>query len=504
MTGKEKDMQEKKEKKPVLFVVGDSTVCEFPKETIAYPRYGYGTRLKDYLDTSKIDIKNLALSGRSSKSFLKEENYAYLLSHLSEGDFLLIGFGHNDEKAEEERFTDANGDYKTEGSFAYNLYTNYIRPALDKKAHVVVCTPICRYDPDGDYSAQSGHVTSDAFASGKLYKGGDYPASIRKLCSELSLPLIDLTEETKELYLHLDPKIARRLFAFTSEDVQYDKTHTSFFGASYNAYFVAKDLLKTSSPLKEYVRKEKLVPPTLECLKLNPAYRPLSKNSEVRVSDLFPLKEPVYGTEYGNLGELSVSKGDLGDIKELAEDAYIVRMGNPWKNLYKGGIDEEQDGFFGVFAFKDIDNDYLFRSKATLLSCGADKTRVSFGLMIRKEIKTDVPLSTHTDYVSAGFVSLHGKTYANFSRRNGKLVPGEEVPVFHEGDVFMFSIEKSRTVYGHVADYTCVVKTGDYEKRTVFSALDLKNGEDTKIYFVLFASTSAEVKFEHAEILTLN
>lgn len=492
------------EKKPVLYVVGDSTVCEFKGETIAYPRYGYGTRLGDYLDTSRISIVNLALSGRSSKSFLKEENYSVLLSSLSEGDFLLIGFGHNDEKAEEERFTDANGDYKTEGSFAHNLYQNYVLPALNRKASVVLCTPICRYDENGDYSGKSGHVTEDALVQGKLYKGGDYPSALRKLSGDCSLPLIDLTEETKKLYRALPPKEGHRLFAFTSEDVQYDKTHTSFFGASYNAYFVAKDLLKTSSPLKEYVVREKLVPPTLSCLKLNPAYRPLSKDSEVRVSSLFPLKEPVYGTEYGNLGELFVSKGDLGDIKELAEDAYVVRMGNPSKNLYKGGIDMDQDGFVGVFTFKDIDNDYLFKAKATLLSGGADKSRISFGLMVRKEIKTDVPISTRSDYVSAGFISKEGKTYAGFARKDGKLVCGKEVPPFKNGDVFLFSIRKSNTVYGHIADYSCTVSFQDYEETTVFSSLDLQNGKDTKIYFVLFASSCAEVKFEHVEIRTLN
>ena len=38
-----------------------------------------------------------------------------------QGDYLLIGFGHNDEKTEKERYTSPVGDYMTEGTFA-NTY----------------------------------------------------------------------------------------------------------------------------------------------------------------------------------------------------------------------------------------------------------------------------------------------------------------------------------------------------------------------------------------------
>ena len=53
-----------------LWVVGDSTLSPF-NDKFYYPRYGYGTMLNQYLDNT-IEVKNLALSGRSSKSFLSE------------------------------------------------------------------------------------------------------------------------------------------------------------------------------------------------------------------------------------------------------------------------------------------------------------------------------------------------------------------------------------------------------------------------------------------------
>ena len=60
-----------------LWVVGDSTLSSFD-DKYYYPRYGYGTKLGCYLN-SKVQVNNLALSGRSSLSFTKEENYKHSL-----------------------------------------------------------------------------------------------------------------------------------------------------------------------------------------------------------------------------------------------------------------------------------------------------------------------------------------------------------------------------------------------------------------------------------------
>ncbi len=102
--------------KATAWVIGDSTVSSF-SDAYYYPRYGWGTQLEYYFDDT-IAVNNLALSGRSSKSFTKEANYSTLMNGMKSGDFLFVGFGHNDEKAEADRYTNPNGDYKTEGSFA--------------------------------------------------------------------------------------------------------------------------------------------------------------------------------------------------------------------------------------------------------------------------------------------------------------------------------------------------------------------------------------------------
>ena len=81
-----------------LWVIGDSTVSSF-EDKYYYPRYGYGTMLDKYLNDN-VKVVNIALSGRSSKSYLSEPEYNTLINGMKQGDYLLIGFGHNDEKTE--------------------------------------------------------------------------------------------------------------------------------------------------------------------------------------------------------------------------------------------------------------------------------------------------------------------------------------------------------------------------------------------------------------------
>ena len=83
-----------------LYLVGDSTVAAF-NDPYYYPRYGYGTQIGTYLDHN-IAVNNLALSGRSSKSYIDpadNSNYATLTSSLKAGDYVMIGFLYKYEKA---------------------------------------------------------------------------------------------------------------------------------------------------------------------------------------------------------------------------------------------------------------------------------------------------------------------------------------------------------------------------------------------------------------------
>lgn len=232
-----------------LFVVGDSTLSAF-NDNYYYPRYGYGTKLQEYLDSSKITVENLAMSGRSSKSFLKEKNYQTLVNNIREGDYLIIGFGHNDEKAEKSRYTNPNGSKETEGSFKNSLYANYVKLALDKKAIPVICTPIARRSKSGSYSDKEFHIVSSA----EGFDGGDYPKAIRELGEETGVTVIDLTKITKDRYTKLSPTQTAKFHAQKEKDVSsIDNTHLNVFGAAMIAYDVVTELKAKDSKFASFV-----------------------------------------------------------------------------------------------------------------------------------------------------------------------------------------------------------------------------------------------------------
>ncbi len=236
-----------------VYLVGDSTVCNYGSQSdLAYPRNGYGMWLGEYLN-SNATVVNLALSGRSSKSFLAEANYTTLTTSISAGDYLIIGFGHNDEKSDDtSRYTNPTGDDTDQASFQYHLYTYYIKMALDKGAYPILCTPIVRRNTSNNYSGSSGHVTN----------GGDYAQSIVNLGAKYNVPVINLRDLTKQLYLSLSATETAKLHATTnSVETNIDNTHLSSYGAAYVAYMLCSQLLNTNSGLAGYVDQSKLVVP---------------------------------------------------------------------------------------------------------------------------------------------------------------------------------------------------------------------------------------------------
>ena len=228
-------------KNTTVYLVGDSTVCSF-NDNYYYPRYGYGTQLGNYLN-ELVTINNLALSGRSSKSFTSEENYQTLLASLKEGDYLIIGFGHNDEKSDDAvRFTDASKPITDSTSFKYSLYENYIKVALEKKATPILCTPIVRANSKNDYTGSHAHITEN----------GDYAKAIVELGQEKGVEVIDLTEITKNRYTELGYNEAIYYHAMTTgqydtdgvtvipNTTSVDTTHLNIYGAKYVAYKLAE------------------------------------------------------------------------------------------------------------------------------------------------------------------------------------------------------------------------------------------------------------------------
>jgi lysophospholipase L1-like esterase len=84
-----------KKSKPVIYLIGDSTVRNGSGKGEG-GLWGWGNYLYAQFDTSKVSIRNYALGGRSSRTFISEGLWDKVLAKLKPGDYVFIQFGHND------------------------------------------------------------------------------------------------------------------------------------------------------------------------------------------------------------------------------------------------------------------------------------------------------------------------------------------------------------------------------------------------------------------------
>ena len=92
-----------------IFIAADSTAATYGPERA--PPAGWGQALQSWLDPAQWQVRNHAIGGRSTRSFINEGRLDVVAKALQGGDVLLIQFGHNDAKAEEPtRFTDPDND----------------------------------------------------------------------------------------------------------------------------------------------------------------------------------------------------------------------------------------------------------------------------------------------------------------------------------------------------------------------------------------------------------
>src|SRR5699024_6085834 len=83
-------------RKPVLFIIGDSTV-KTGKGNGANNQWGWGSFLGENFDPDKLEVRNEALGGTSSRTFYNDPNlWPNILTQIQPGDFIMMQFGHND------------------------------------------------------------------------------------------------------------------------------------------------------------------------------------------------------------------------------------------------------------------------------------------------------------------------------------------------------------------------------------------------------------------------
>lgn len=197
---------------PTVFLAGDSTVTDQRAE----PAASWGQMLPALFEPD-VAVANHAESGETLKSFVTELRFDKMLSPMKPGDWLLIQFGHNDQKAQwPQTYVDPAITYPA-------WLRTYIAEARRRGAHPVLVTSPERRNYD------NGKVRPTL---------AEYAEAARKVAHEEGVPLIDLQERTVTLYEALGEDAASKLF----NDGGKDRTHHNSPGAWFLARAVAAEI----------------------------------------------------------------------------------------------------------------------------------------------------------------------------------------------------------------------------------------------------------------------
>ena len=167
-----------------VYLAGDSTVCDQGDE----PWATWGMMIPAFFEQGTA-VANHAESGLALSSFVAHRRLEKILSTMKEGDYVLIQFGHNDQK---ETGPEAGADRGYS-----NRLADFIDAVQAKGAHPVVITPVERR----------------RFRDGKPYGTlQDYAAAAKKVASEKNVPVVDLNAMSLKLYEALGEEGSKNAF----------------------------------------------------------------------------------------------------------------------------------------------------------------------------------------------------------------------------------------------------------------------------------------------------
>ena len=211
---------------PRVFLLGDSTVTDQRAE----PYASWGQMLPRFFGPD-IAIANYAESGETLKSFMTSLRLDKVLSEVRPGDWVLIQFGHNDEKAQwPQTYAPAETTYR-----AY--LRTYIAEVRRLGANPVLVTQVERRTFDAQ-----GHIVNSH---------GAYPDAVRAVAADEGVPLIDLHAMSTTLYEAWGVERAPLAFALGPEG--RDPTHHNDFGAYELARCVVQAMQDMSLPLARHL-----------------------------------------------------------------------------------------------------------------------------------------------------------------------------------------------------------------------------------------------------------
>jgi lysophospholipase L1-like esterase len=233
---------------PTLFIVGDSTARNNAD-------LGWGDHLAHLFDTTRINVANRAVAGRSSRTFINEGRWDNVLAEMKPGDFVLIQWGHNDggdlggtkprgtlkgigEETQDVPQTTGPLTGKTETIHTYGWYLRkYIADARAGRATPILLTLTIRnvWKPGANGVPQ-------------IERDMGYREAEFQLSAAQHVPIIDMATVEADRLQALGPEKTALLFPI-------DHTHTSAEGAELNAQSVVIALQQGNSLLVAFLKE---------------------------------------------------------------------------------------------------------------------------------------------------------------------------------------------------------------------------------------------------------
>ena len=232
------------QQQPTLYIIGDSTVRNSNKET-----WGWGTMISDFFDSTKINVSNQAMAGRSTRTFIKEGRWDKVLSTLKKGDFVMMQFGHNEGSRPDTNKAGNRGVLKGIGEDTVQLtwpngtkeivhtYGWYIKKFISE-AKAKGATPIVL-----------SMIPRNEFREGKVLRASnDYGKWAKEAAEQGEAYFIDLNAITADKYDKAGPDEVKKYFPG-------DHTHTNKEGAAVNAASVVEGIkMQMNIKLNNYLK----------------------------------------------------------------------------------------------------------------------------------------------------------------------------------------------------------------------------------------------------------
>ncbi len=220
-----------------IWMIGDSTMAW--KKPERAPESGWGVELGLFIN-DKATLHNHAASGRSSKSFVDEKRWQAVLDSIQPGDFVIIQFGHNDEKPDSLRHTDPFTSYK-------QYLEKFIDETRSEGGFPIVCSSIVRRHFDESGKLRNTH--------------GDYILAARETAVEKNTPFVDMEASTRQLVCELGPEKSKSIYLFCNpgdcpmypRGVQ-DSTHLNHSGAIQISELFVKEIKEQGLPLQAFLK----------------------------------------------------------------------------------------------------------------------------------------------------------------------------------------------------------------------------------------------------------